>query len=207
MCLDSKDPSATVVKRMLQAISNTESRDPRDASATATILLNLCFSSCREPSTTILLAMYAARTAQSSPQIYSRFCTDPVMALLWQHANNAPRECSDALIASLDATALRDIFGRNVTRCVLRSLLAAYVALCDARAIRCEETFPLISMADFADCTPCSPSCFAAINALSVGDKCFESLWSVQEAIAYVAYETCGDSSACMLVSKCDICE
>jgi len=205
VCLDSKAPSATLMKMLLQAISNTESRDPRDASATATILLNLCFSACREPSTTTLLAIRAAHMVPSRPQVFSRYCTDPVMALLWQHANNSPRECSDALIASLDDEALRSIFRRDVTTCVLRTLLPAYVALCDARAIQCEETMLALPTSEVEACKDmfevnksCTSQCATLANQLSTGNKCFESIWSVQEAISYAANQTCGNSGACL---------
>ena len=201
------------MKMLLQAISNTESRDPRDASATATMLLNLCFSSCRDPSTATLLAVHTTRMVPSAPQVFSRFCTDPVMALLWQHANNSPRECSDAMIASLDDEALRGIFGRNVTTCVLKTLLPAYVALCDARAIQCEETMLAIPSVELDACKnvyeasrTCSPQCAALANQLATGGRCFESLWSVQEAIAHAANQTCGDSGECVTSSCFHLC-
>ena len=201
VCLDSRAASAPVMKMMLQAISDTESRDPRDASATATMLLNLCFSSCRGPSTSTFLAAHAVRSLQSAPNVLSRFCTDPMMALLWQHANNSPRECSDAMIASLDDAALGEVFGRNVTTCVLRSLLPAYVALCDARAIQCEEIVLALPTSEAEECRflydvngICTPKCAALWSQLSTGNKCLESVWSVQEAVAYAANQTCGDS-------------
>jgi len=99
VCIDLKAESANATKMLLQAISNTESRNPRDASAVATILLNLCFTSCRcacvvvcvfefvcvhlrlhlclltprfrDPSTTTLLAVAATRTPQSRKKYYS----------------------------------------------------------------------------------------------------------------------------------------
>jgi hypothetical protein len=204
VCLESRQNGASAMKALLQAISNTESRDPRDPTAAATNLLNLCFSSCRDTSTATLLGATAVRQMPSGPQVFSRFCTDPVMALLWQHANNSPRECSDAMIASLDGSALQSIFGRNVTTCVLRSMLPAYVALCDARTIRCEETMLAIPTAEIVACQDmfvegktCSSQCALLANQLSSGDKCFESLWSVQEAVAYAANQTCGDSGVC----------
>ena len=204
VCLESRQNGASAMKALLQAISNTESRDPRDPTAAATNLLNLCFSSCRDTSTATLLGATAVRQMPSGPQVFSRFCTDPVMALLWQHANNSPRECSDAMISSLDGSALQSIFGRNVTTCVLRSMLPAYVALCDARTIRCEETMLAIPSAEIVACQDmfvegktCSSQCALLANQLSSGDKCFESLWSVQEAVAYAANQTCGDSGVC----------
>jgi len=85
---------------------------------------------------------------------------------------------------------------------VLRSLLPAYVALCDAKAIQCEETMLAIPKAETDACLPlyqangtCSPQCAALAGQLS-SNKCFESVWSVQEAIAYAANQSCGDSAA-----------
>jgi hypothetical protein len=207
VCLDykSSNPSAATMKMLLQAISDTETRDPRDSSAVATKLLNLCFSPCRESSISLFLGLIAALKASSGPQIFSRFCTDPVMALLWQHANSTPRECSDAAISFLDHGIMRDIFGRNITTCVLRSLMPSYVALCDKKTILCEEAMLAIPSAEiqpfkdmFESDRPCTPQLSALANTFASGNKCFERLWSVQEAIAYVANQTCLDSGMFM---------
>jgi len=104
--------------------------------------------------------------------------------------------------------------------------MPAYVALCDQKAIQCEETMLAIPMAVNNECLPlyeangtCTPQCAQLANDLSsrcVCDsqllvtictaalvlllwlhscsKCFESVWSVQEAIAQAASQTCGDS-------------
>jgi hypothetical protein len=92
--------ASVAMKGLLLAISKTESRDPRDPAATATNFLNTCFSSCSDSSISVLLAVAteSERLSESGTSIFASFCTNPVMALLWQHASNSPRECSDSLI-------------------------------------------------------------------------------------------------------------
>jgi hypothetical protein len=195
LCLGSHNLSASSMKDLLQAISNTESRDPRDPTATATNFLNVCFSSCRDVSTALLLGGAAVSKTES------RFCTNPAMALLWQHAMNSPRECFDSLIASLHKDLLRRMFGNGVTTCVLRSLLPAYVALCDQKTIVCEETMLAIPESDLNDClsvqdihATCSSQCAALLNKLSSGHRCFERMSAVQETVAQATNRNCADS-------------
>jgi hypothetical protein len=149
----------------------------------------------------VLLAGSAARHFETRNPYFSRFCTDPVLALLWQHAINSPRECSDSLISLMNLGDQESIFGWNVTSCALRSILPAYVSLCDASAIRCEETMLAVPAADIEACEAvyeangaCSAQCAALRERVAEGNKCFESVWSVQEAIAHAANQTCADS-------------
>ena len=195
VCLEKK-PS---MKFLLRAIARTDSHDPRDPTATATNLLNVCFSSCVDSSTATLLAVAADSVGwgRSSPPDSSSFsfCTNPLMSLLWQHAINAPRECSDSMI-SIVSTKLR------LTPCALRSMLPTYVAMCDANAIQCEDTFLSMSRsAESTVCAPtigqnatCSPECAALAHKLSSGSNCMASVFSNQQVLAYVVNETCSDS-------------
>jgi hypothetical protein len=131
---------------------------------------------------------------QSGPSIYSSFCTNPVMALLWQHASNSPRECSDSLISIVSKKA-------DLTPCALRSLLPTYVALCDAHAIHCEETVLAMPASEAKACDrmvetsePCSSDCAAFVHKFASGSRCFESLVANQEAYAHAVIQTCADS-------------
>jgi len=67
---------------------------------------------------------------------------------------------------------------RNVTTCVLRTLMPAYVALCDKKAIQCEETM-LDYSAEIDACLPsydvngtCSPQCARLANNVSSRFEC-----------------------------------
>jgi hypothetical protein len=123
--------------KLLLAISETESRDPRDTTAAATNLLNVCYSACKPASTSVLLALAAESTRidrQPGPQMFrNNFCTNPLLALLWQHANNSPRECSDSLVSIASSYI-------GLSSCVMRSMLPAYLALCDSKTMQCERT-------------------------------------------------------------------
>ena len=55
------------------------------------------------------------------------------ITLLWQHANNSPRECSDSLVSIASSYI-------GVSSCVMQSMLPAYLALCDSKAMQCERT-------------------------------------------------------------------
>ncbi len=193
VCLE-KQPS---MKFLLRAMSRTDSHDPRDPTATATNLLNICFSSCADSSTTILLAVAADSVAwgrSRSSSVDFSFCTHPLMSLLWQHAINSPRECSDSMI-SIVSTKLR------ITPCALRSMLPTYVALCDAKSIQCEEAMLAMTPAESVACAvlgqnatvPCSTECAALAHKLS-GSKCMESVFSNEQVLAYVVNETCSES-------------
>ena len=202
VCVESSQQSASAMKMLLQAISRTESRHPRDPAATATLLLNLCFSSCRDVSTSMLLGLAAViKTTTKPSKLPSRFCTNPAFALLWQHANNAPRECFESMITNLNHEALHEVFGVGVTPCVLRSLLPAYVALCDQRTIDCEEMILTIPDHQMNSCLltkdvnhMCDPQCTALVKQLSSGERCFERTAAVQEALSQVSNSTCSDS-------------
>jgi hypothetical protein len=202
VCIESGQQSASAMKMLLQAISRTESRHPRDPSATATILLNLCHSSCRDVSTSMLLGVAAINKTMTNPsKLFPRFCTNPAIALLWQHANNSPRECFDSMIANLNDDACHELFGDGVTPCVLRSLLPAYVALCDQRTIDCEESMIAIPEHQLTACLSvkdgngmCDPQCAALISQLSSGQQCFERTAAVREALAQISNSTCSDS-------------
>lgn len=202
VCVESSHQSASALKMLLRAISRTESRHPQDPAASATILLNLCFSSCRDVSTSTLLGVAAVNKTMTDPgKLLSRFCTNPAIALLWQHANTSPRECFDSMIANFNDEALHDFFGDGVTPCVLRSLLPAYLALCDQRTIDCEELMLSIPEHQMNACLlvkdangMCGPQCAALINQLSSGQQCFERTAAVREALAQLSNSTCGDS-------------
>jgi len=204
VCLESKNPTAPAMKKLLLAISSTESRDPRDPTATATNLLNLCHSPCRDSSTATLLAMVAdsIKTSQSGQQMFPSFCTSPVIALLWQHANNSPRECSDSMITYV-GTVSGDM---GVTACGLRSMLPVYIAMCDAQAIHCEETFMSMPAAERDACDhtmegngDCSSECASFVAKVSSGPKCMETVFSVHEVVAHAANQTCADSAALVM--------
>jgi hypothetical protein len=197
VCLESGTSSAPAMTKLLRAISNTESRDPRDPAAVATNLLNLCHSSCRDSSTATLLAMAVdpATKSRSAPQFVQSFCSNPSIALLWQHANNSPRECSDSMITYVGS----EYNGIGITTCALRSMLPVYVAMCDAQAIQCEQS--LLSMASEAQAceqstdgsAACSVKCAAFVANVS-SSKCMENAFSIQEVVAHAAQQSCGDS-------------
>jgi hypothetical protein len=202
VCIESSYPSASAMKMLLQAISRSESRHPRDPAAAATNLLNTCFSSCRNVSTATLLGLSAVIKTMSNPRnMMSSFCTNPAIALLWQHANNSPRECFDSMIANFDDGALLELFGGGVTTCILRSMLSAYVSLCDQRTIECEESMLLIPDHQLKSCllvqdakAICDPQCAALVNQLSSGQQCFERTAAVRETLAQISDSTCTDS-------------
>jgi hypothetical protein len=190
------DSEPVVMKHLLLAISRTESRDPRDPAATATNLLNTCFSSCSDSSIAVLVAVAAEseRRSQAGPSVYASFCTNPVFALLWQHASNSPRECSDSLITTVSHKI-------GMTPCALRSLLPTYVSLCDAHAIHCEETVLAVPVAEAKACDsvietsdPCSSDCAAFVHKFASGSRCLESMAANQEVLAHVVNQTCSDS-------------
>jgi hypothetical protein len=142
------------------------------------------------------MAVDTVRKSRSGPQIVQSFCTSPLIALLWQHANNSPRECSDSMITYVGSE--YNVMG--MTTCALRSMLPLYVATCDAKAVRCEES--LLSMAVEAQAcdqtmegsAPCSADCAAFVAKVSSGSKCMESALSIHEAVAHAVQQTCGDS-------------
>jgi hypothetical protein len=185
------------MKILLRAIASTESRDPRDPTSRATHMLNLCFSSCREASTATLLgwtAMDSIFMKLMQSGTIPRFCTNPDLALLLQHAKNSPRECFDSLISSLD-------FGQGDTKCVMRSKLSSFLALCDSNAVQCEEKMFSFSAAELNSCDSivqfndvCSTECLALVQKLSSVNKCFESHRSISEAFAHFAIANCADS-------------
>jgi hypothetical protein len=129
--------AGSTLHKLLLAISETESRDPRDTKAAATNLLNVCYSACKPASTSVLLALAAESTRadrQPGPEMFrNNFCTNPLLALLWQHANNSPRECSDSLVSIASSYI-------GVSACVMQSMLPAYLALCDSKTMQCERT-------------------------------------------------------------------
>jgi hypothetical protein len=190
------DSVPVIMQYLLLAISKTESRDPRDPAATATNLLNTCYSSCADSSIAVLLALAAESESrsQSGPSKFASFCTNPVMALLWQHASNSPRECSDSLISIVSKKI-------DLTPCALRSLLPTYIALCDAHAIHCEETILAMPAAEANACDrvietsdACSSDCAAFVHKFASGSRCLESLVSNQEVYAHAVSQTCSDS-------------
>ena len=192
VCLE-RTPS---MKQLLRVISNTESRDPRDPSATATNLLNLCFSSCASSSTTALLTLFAEGVQFGQPKaaLIPGFCTSPLMAIMWQHAANSPRECSDSLISIVSVK-------MNLTACALRSVLSTYVAACDTNAIQCEQDVRNVTIAEADACTPtiehnapCSSECSNLVHKFASGSQCMLSVYSNQELLAHVVNETCSDS-------------
>ncbi len=195
ICLESVN-NLSGMKSLLHAISSTESRDPRDPTASATHLLNLCFSSCRDASTSTLLGLAAVNSASMKSKESGagpRYCTNPSLVLLWHHAKNSPRECSDSLVASLD-------FGHGLTKCAMRSMLSVYIALCDAHAIKCEDSMLSLTAAELNACEnvikfngTCSSECLTLVQRLS-SDKCLESQWSIADAFAHFANATCADS-------------
>jgi hypothetical protein len=205
VCLDSNSLSAPAMKKLLLAISATESRDPRDPSAVATNMLNLCHSSCVDSSTATLLAMAVdpLQISRSDPQIIQSFCTSSVIALLWQHANNSPRECSDSMITYVG----REYNDIGLTTCALRSMLPVYVAMCDAKAIQCEQSLLSMTSAEMQSCgqamegnAGCSADCAAFVAKVSSGAKCMENALSIQEVVAHAAQQTCADSGECRVI-------
>jgi hypothetical protein len=202
VCIESSHPSASAMKMLLQAISRTESRHPRDPAAAATRLLNTCYSSCRNVSTATLLGVAAInKTMTNVRKLMPSFCTNPAIALLWQHANNSPRECFDSMIANFNDDDLHDLFGGGVTTCVLRSMLPAYVSLCDQRTIECEELMLSIPDHQLNSCLlmqdaqgVCDSQCATLVKQLSSGQQCFERTAAVREALAQISNSTCADS-------------
>jgi hypothetical protein len=199
-CLESRQSTALAMKKILVSISNTESRDPRDPAAIATIMLNLCHSSCRDSSIVTLLAMSIEnmKTSRAAPYAVHKFCTSPFVALLWQHANNSPRECSDSMITY--AASEYNVIG--ITACVLRSMLPVYVTMCDVKAIQCEEYLLSMTTAETQTCdqtikenAACSIDCAAFVTKVSSDRKCMESSFSIQEVVSHVAQQTCADNS------------
>lgn len=79
-------------------------------------------------------------------------------------------------------------------------MLPVYIAMCDSRAIQCEESLMSIAPeAKYCDQTvdgnaACSADCAAFVAKVSSGSKCMESAWSIQEVVAHAAKQTCGDS-------------
>jgi hypothetical protein len=207
VCFESYKLTAPAMKMLLVAISNTESRDPRDPTAIATILLNLCHSSCRDSSTATLVAMAAdyVRLTRSGPRVFVHsFCTNPLIGLLWQHANNSPRECSDSMITFVGSTHAVMASPPNflgMTTCALRAMLPVYVAMCDAKAVECEDTLLSMPPAETQACdqtleanAACSADCAAFVGKISSGSKCAESIFSIQEVVAHATQQTCADS-------------
>jgi hypothetical protein len=196
--------SDSTMKELLLLISNSESRDPRDARAPASNFMNICFSACRDSSAAVLLAVVSEsiRTDRhrGHQMFHDSFCSNPVLALLWQHSNNSPRECSDSLISVVS-----DYMG--MSSCVLRSALSSYVAMCNAEAVQCEQT--LLEVTDPADacnvttlkhsanCTSHCSDYVQKVSSLPVhisGLKCLESMASIREILADNAYRTCSSS-------------
>jgi hypothetical protein len=135
-------------------------------------------------------------TSQSKNQMFGSICTSPKMALLWQHANNSPRECSDSMITYVGTSSIL----ANMTICALRSILPAYVAICDAKAIQCEE-LTLATDNEAKSCQqmiesngPCSFECSLYSQKMSTGSKCLENVMSIREVLANVVNQTCADS-------------
>ncbi len=166
-----------------------------------------------------LVAMTADyfRMSRSGPYNFVHsFCTNPLMALLWQHANNSPRECSDSMVTYVGS--YYRVMG--LTTCALRSMLPVYVAMCDAKAIECEDSLLSMSPAETQACdqtamanAPCSSECAAFVAKMSSNSKCAESSFSIQEVIAHAAQKTCADSGKqdqlflrCMLWCICAQC-
>ena len=201
MCVFETD---SIMNELLLLISSTESRDPRDPKSPATNFLNICHSACRQSSTAVLLALVSEslRIDQhpGSEMFRDSFCTNPVLALLWQHANNSPRECSDSLISIVS-------YYIGMPACVLRSMLPSYVAMCDAQAVQCEQA--LLDVAVHANAcnvtalhqsAGCTPQCSDYVQKLSnmqmnhSGLRCLESMSSIQEILADNAHKTCSSS-------------
>ena len=89
-----------------------------------------------------------------------------------------------------------------MTTCVLRSMLPAYVAMCDAKAIQCEEMLTSMSAAEMGACdhtidvngAVCTSECASFVAKVSSGSKCAESVMSIREVVAHAANQTCADS-------------
>jgi hypothetical protein len=131
--------------------------------------------------------------------MFPSFCASPVIALLWQHANTSPRECSDSMISYVGSASGSS---GGMTTCVLRSMLPAYVAMCDAKAIQCEEMLTSMSAAEMGACdhtidvngAVCTSECASFVAKVSSGSKCAESVMSIREVVAHAANQTCADS-------------
>jgi hypothetical protein len=100
---------------------------------------------------------------------------------------------------------------KNMTTCALRSMLPVYVAMCDAKAIECEESLLSLTPAEVHACdqtiggnAPCSSECAAFVTKLSSGSKCAESAFSIQEVVAHAAQKTCADSGK-LSSNRCDV--
>ncbi len=105
------------------------------------------------------------------------------------------------MITNLNDDACHELFGDGVTPCVLRSLLPAYVALCDQRTIDCEELMLAIPEHQLTECLlvqegngMCDPQCASLLSQLTSGQQCFERTAAVREALAQISYSTCSDS-------------
>jgi hypothetical protein len=213
-CLDDQHMSSTdphsysTMQGLLEAIANTESRDPRDATAAATQLLTICYSHCKATSDAFFIAIASeVHTSQSSnisllsvfaefgnPRsdraLLNSFCTNPLIALLWEHATKSPRECSDALISSISETL-------GLSSCALSSLLPAYIAVCDDKAIQCEEHVLTTQFNVLDSCGPmfqrnatCSEQCGALAQGLA-DSKCLEHSYSIQDAVYSALHQGC----------------
>jgi hypothetical protein len=122
-----------------------------------------------------------------------------MIALLWQHANTSPRECSDSMITYVGSASGSS---GEMSTCVLRSMLPVYVAMCDAKAIQCEEMLTSMSAAEMGACdhtidvngAVCTSECASFVAKVSSGSKCAESVMSIREVVAHAANQTCADS-------------
>jgi hypothetical protein len=80
-------------------------------------------------------------------------------------------------------------------------MLPAYVAMCDAKAIQCEEALLSMPAAEMSACDhtmegngACSSECASFVAKVSSGSKCMESVLSIHEVVAHAANQTCADS-------------
>ena len=89
----------------------------------------------------------------------------------------------------------------EMSTCVLRSMLPVYVAMCDAKAIQCEESFHSMTNAEMTACDQtiegngaCSSECASFVAKVSSGPKCMERIMSIHEVVVHAANQTCSDS-------------
>lgn len=89
----------------------------------------------------------------------------------------------------------------GLTACALRSMLPVYVAMCDAKAIQCEESFHSMTAAEMTACDltingngTCSSECASFVAKMSSGPKCMESVFSIHDVVAHAANRTCAGS-------------
>jgi hypothetical protein len=207
MCLIQSD---STMKDLLLLISSTESRDPRDPNSPATNFLNICHSACRQSSTAVLMALVSELLRidprPGSEMFRDSFCTNPVLALLWRHANNSLRECSDSLISIVSHYI-------GMPSCVLRSMLPSYVAMCDAQAVQCEHALLEVAVlanacnvTDLHQSASCTPRCSDYAQKLSTmpmnhsGLRCLESMSSIHEILADNAHKTCSSSKLASII-------